>query len=146
MRTAMCLLALGILSFGCGDDDSSGGVDAGSDSSMPSDAGGDAGTEVDAGQDAGADEDAPPVEDTWETFGENFFATYCVECHSGGRRDYRTIDDVMRDQDRIRCGTSDVALADCSSPPPRQFPIGSGPSPSDEERQRLVAWIDAGLP
>lgn len=139
-----------IAAIGCGDDDRAGGADSGTvDAAGGDDAhvGHDAGTveedagggDVDAGADAGAAE-------TWGTFAEGFFATYCVSCHDTASRDYRTIAHVQRDAATIRCGVSDVMLDGCGSfPPPRQFPVGTGARPSDEERQRLVAWIDGGL-
>lgn len=138
-----------LLASGCGDDDR-GAVDAGS---TPGDGGGapsDAGTGgADAGgSDAGTgDVDAGSSGDTWDGWAQEFFASYCTECHSGGTRDYTTIEDVMRDADTIRCGASPTALEGCGSwPPPAQFPVGTGPKPSDSERERLVAWIDDGLP
>jgi hypothetical protein len=33
-----------------------------------------------------------------------------------------------------------------ATPAPKQFPIGTGPKPTDDERSAIVAWIDAGLP
>ncbi len=91
--------------------------------------------------------------DTWSNYAEGFFATYCVECHGAGstKRDYTTIDDVIRDQQLISCGVSPTALAGCPSfPPPGQFPIDNAtktnPKPDTAERQRLVQWIQAGLP
>jgi len=97
-------------------------------------------------QDSGAP-DAGPSADTWASWAGDFFATYCTRCHSGGTRDYRTIDDVRRDQATIACGVSAVAEAGCGSfPPPRQFPVGSGPFPEDAERGRLIDWLRAGLP
>ncbi len=130
-------LSLLVLLLACGDDD-------GSDT-----------TSADGGPvptDAAPPMDALPVDapeaDTWGNFAMGFFDTYCVECHSGGSRDYRTIDEVIRDQDRIACGVSPTVLDRCgaSSPAPSQFPVGTGPKPTDAERERLVAWIDAGLP
>jgi hypothetical protein len=106
----------------------------------------------DAGYDAGrpvvdAGADAGPPADTWTNFGEEFFATYCVECHDAAPRDFRSIDDVIANGDTVRCGVSDVTLDDCDGwPPARQFPIGDGPFPSDEERARAAAWIEAGAP
>lgn len=98
----------------------------------------------DAGRDAGADA-APP--DTWTNYGQGFFGTYCVECHDVTPRDFRSLEDVRANGDTIRCGVSDVALDGCDTwPPPRQFPIGDGPFPSDEERARIAAWIAAGAP
>lgn len=141
------LAAIVLAAAGCGDDDSGRApVDAGAtvrdsapspDTGAPIDAGG---SPVDAGGDAGS------ATDTWDTFAMGFFETYCVGCHASGTRDYRTIDHVMRDSATIRCGVSPEALDGCGSfPPPAQFPVGTGPRPTDEERRRLVAWIDAGL-
>jgi len=132
MRFASLLVV--VLALGCGDDDSST----------------DLGPAVDGGPvptDAAPAIDGPET-DTWGSYAMGFLATYCVGCHDGGPRDYRTIDDVRRDQDGIACGVSPTALDRCgaSEPSPGQFPVGSGPFPSDAERERLVAWIDAGLP
>ena len=88
--------------------------------------------------------------DTWESFGKGFFATYCVECHTtGGKRDYSHSADVGRDAALIRCGTGPVKEPGCGAfPGPKQFPIddstATNPKPTDAERARLVAWIDAG--
>lgn len=91
--------------------------------------------------------------DTWGNFAEDFFATYCIECHGAGdpQRDYSTIDDVIRDQDGIACGVSPTKLEGCASfPPPNQFPIdnatNTNPKPDTATRERLVAWIQAGTP
>ena len=91
--------------------------------------------------------------DSWNSWGRSFFATYCVECHGAGnaKRDYTTYADVGRDQSMIACGVAPTALAGCgASPAPRQFPIsnanGTNPKPTDDERARLVAWIQAGAP
>jgi len=144
-RPLVLALSLSFACFGCGDDpaplsDAGGALDAGR---------ADAGTgDVDAGEaDAGTSLDAAAPVDTWSSFAQGFFATYCVECHSTSPKDFNLLADVRASAPRIRCGTSDVTLATCtpSSPRARQFPIGSGPSPSDAERARIVAWIDAGL-
>lgn len=145
--------------FACGDDDAAVDantpmpdvpvvMDVGTDVPAPMDAGNDSGTPdvgVDGGPDGGPD--AGP-QDTYETFGMAFMTAYCTECHGAGSatRDYTTIDDIRRDMVGIRCGVTAEPLEDCSGfPPPRQFPVGSGPMPSDEERGRLVAWVEAGL-
>ena len=146
------LLALGAVVVSCGDDDggtpdSGGGTDAGG--------GTDSGPgEMDSGagpEDAGGGEDVPAAGDTWSSFAMGFFATYCVECHqtdAPGRRDYRTIDHVRRDMARVRCGVAPESMpaSGCVSPPAGMFPVGDGPFPSDMERQRIVAFIDDGLP
>jgi hypothetical protein len=118
-----------------------GGMDAG----VP-DAGVDAG--VDAGTDGGGD-----AGDTWNSYAKGFFQTYCVHCHHPGGDDPNTGDknftmysSVQKYSPHIRCGvaaTQDAAW-NCAEVP-RQFPIAS-PFPSDPERDRLVAWINAGLP
>jgi hypothetical protein len=91
--------------------------------------------------------------DTWGNYAMGFFATYCVECHGAGDalRDYTTIDDVKLEQAEIRCGVASTMLSGCgSSPAPKQFPISNAGNtnakPDDPERDRLVAWIEAGLP
>jgi hypothetical protein len=114
----------------------------------------DAGSDVPATPDVpSAPDDAPPADagpDTWASWAQGFFATYCVECHAGppSGRDYRTIADVRRDAAIIRCGTTPRTepLGGCGGTPAAgMFPVGGGPFPSDEERRRLVAWIDGGL-
>jgi|GEM_PF-932915 hypothetical protein len=93
--------------------------------------------------------------DTWSNYAQGFFAMYCVECHAAGNatRDYSTLTDVVRDQVLIRCGVaaSQDPTWNCpASLPAKQFPIsnatGSNPKPTDAERTRIVAWINAGLP
>ena len=92
--------------------------------------------------------------DTWTNYAQGFFSTYCIECHGAGNpnRDYTTIDDVIRDKALIRCGVASTLQSGCTStsPQPKQFPISNttktNPKPSDAERDRIVAWIDAGLP
>lgn len=129
----------------CGSDDTTvPPIDAGTAADLSaSDAGSDAGpASVDA-----SDSDATPPGDTWTTFAEPFFVTYCVDCHSVSPKNFNLIDDVRALAPRIRCGVSDVVLPLCtaSSPSPRQFPIGTGPRPTAPDRARLAAWIDAGL-
>lgn len=157
MKTALFVSLIAVLAFACGDDDGAldatapmpdvPSVDVGTDA-VATDAGNDAGTPdvgVDGGPDGGPD--AGPA-DTFENFAMEFMTAYCIECHGAGDalRDYTTIEAIRADMVNMRCGVSAEPLDDCSgSPPPRQFPIGSGPSPSDEERGRLVAWIEAGL-
>jgi hypothetical protein len=82
--------------------------------------------------------------------------TYCVSCHNDdnegdSNRDYHSLDVVKGEGDEIACGLAkspDVWTArGCSGfPPARQFPVGNGPKPDDADRDRLIAWIDAGMP
>lgn len=91
--------------------------------------------------------------DTWDNYAKDFFATYCVECHGAGdpTRDYTLLAPVMAEAAEIRCGVGDVIESGCTGfPPPKQFPVDNAthdnPKPTDPERQRLIAWIDAGTP
>ena len=87
---------------------------------------------------------------TYANFAKNFFATYCVKCHPSpteSPRDFTLYAVIQSNSANIRCGVSPTALSGCSgNPAPGQFPIGTGPFPSDAERNELVAWIEAGLP
>ena len=98
--------------------------------------------------------DAGVAADTWANYAQGFAATYCVSCHTPGRQgdpsgasfDFRTLPDVMANAAEIRCGVAVTQLSGCSgSPAPKQFPIAA-PYPSDAERDRFVAWIEAGTP
>ena len=87
---------------------------------------------------------------TWDGFAESFFESYCWECHGAGDalRDYTMLSVVESEAATIRCGTAPAGsmLDNCAGEPPAgQFPVGAN-LPTDEERQMLVDWIDAGLP
>jgi hypothetical protein len=155
-RTALLCLAL----TACGDA-ASNGADAG---------GGDAGQAPDAGSppldgglgDAGADGGSPDAGDTWTDYAQGFFATYCTSCHTVGGAgdptaatglDFTQYADVQANGPTIRCGVgvTQDATWDCTgSPAAEQFPIcNSGctnPKPTAAERDRLVAWVSAGMP
>jgi hypothetical protein len=90
---------------------------------------------------------------TWTSFGRQFFASYCVSCHTpggaGAQQDFSIYSVVQANAANIRCGVAPAGMlpSGCSgSPPAGQFPIGSGPHPTDGERNKIVAWIDAGAP
>ena len=96
--------------------------------------------------------------DTWTSWASpDFFQAYCTSCHSAGGQgdpsgsgyDWTQYADVQTDANLIRCGvavTQDPAWHCPSAIAAKQFPIGNGPHPSDADRDRLVGWIDAGLP
>lgn len=90
--------------------------------------------------------------DTWTSYAAGFFVTYCNACHNAqdpAARDYSIQADVAKDKAIMRCGvaaTQDASSNCASSPVAKQFPIGSGPKPTDAERARIVAWITAGEP
>lgn len=85
--------------------------------------------------------------DAWESFAQGFFESYCTRCHSVTRvtREERSSapegldwDDegtVRANLDRIR---NAVGVQNFMPP--------SDPSPSCDERLRLIRWIDAGAP
>lgn len=98
--------------------------------------------------------DAPAAADTWTSWAESFTMMYCsASCHApggsgagGGTYDFTQYANVYANRAIIRCGVTATALADCTGfPPPKQFPIAA-PYPTDAERARMVAWIDAGAP
>jgi hypothetical protein len=90
---------------------------------------------------------------TWTSFAQQFFQTYCVSCHSPGQsaaqQDFNMYAAVKANMVNIRCGVAPAGMlpSGCSGTPPAgQFPIGSGPHPSDAERNAIIAWINAGAP
>jgi hypothetical protein len=93
--------------------------------------------------DANVGADAPPL--TWTSFAQDFMETYCYACHGPGdaMRDFSQLSMVRAEKDKIRCGVSPTALSGCTIPA-GQFPVGTGPKPSDAERNQLVQWIDEG--
>lgn len=94
--------------------------------------------------------------DTWDSYAQGFFAEYCVSCHNDDQmgdaaRDFHLRAAVDAESSEIACGlsksTQDWSARGCTGfPPARQFPIGNGAKPSDADRDRLIAWIDAGRP
>jgi hypothetical protein len=98
----------------------------------------------------GGGADAGP--DTWASYAAGFFSTYCVSCHDAQDttgRDFTQQSIVEANKLVIRCGVAtaqDPSWGCASLPAAKQFPIGSGPKPSDAERTRIVAWITAGAP
>jgi len=79
-----------------------------------------------------------------------------VSCHNDDNagdaaRDLHERSVVDAESAEIACGLSkssaDWSARGCSGfPPARQFPAGNAAKPSDAERDRLIAWIDAGRP
>jgi hypothetical protein len=95
--------------------------------------------------------------DTWLSFGRGFMARYCVRCHDDDRagevrRNYRLLAAVVRDRASIGCGIAGSAAVrnargcPAGAPRARQLPVGDGPHPTDQERDRLLRWIDANTP
>ena len=92
--------------------------------------------------------------DTWDSFSHDFFVKYCTECHDASDTttgDFAVESNVKAKASIIRCGVAATKPSGCgASPTPKQFPICdascTNPKPTDEERTRIVAWIDAGMP
>jgi hypothetical protein len=101
----------------------------------------------------------------WDGWAGEFFTQYCTQCHSPtayctqchSTDDPRTPDFTQKGQvvahsAMIRCGVSVTQdpLWDCGTIQPEQFPLmttpQTNPLPSDEDRGRIVAWLDAGCP
>jgi hypothetical protein len=132
-------------SSGQGGTNTQGGTDSGGTAGSGQSGGG--GTAGSGGSAAG---------DTWTSYAMAFFGTYCVSCHNDDNsgdasRDYTMMTVVENEADEIACGLTksqdDWAARGCSgAPAARQFPAGSGAMPDDAERDRLIAWIDAGMP
>jgi hypothetical protein len=90
-----------------------------------------------------------PVVDTWEGWAlPSFFEVYCNSCHPGSSpRDFSDYDVVVANEEHIRCGVAPEAIESCDHHiEPGHLPIGDGPYPSDDERWRLVEWMQAGMP
>lgn len=87
---------------------------------------------------------------TYQNFGADFFASYCLRCHNEmlvgdvARTDaptginLNTLDGVRRFQSRIR-----LRAGVQGDMPPRIAPV---PRPSEAERVQLIQWIDCGMP
>jgi len=115
-----------------------------------------------AGEDDGCIDDVeefgPPTESTcppgstltWESFGQEFMATYCTRCHAstltGDARqgaplyhDFDTLDGVLAVADHVdRKAASGPAATNELMPP-------SAPTPTLEERQQLGEWLACEL-
>ncbi len=85
---------------------------------------------------------------TWGNFAQNYFSTYCVSCHNPlgqASADFRSLAVVQMRLNAIRCGTNPTQLDGCvGEHAPGWFPVGNGPKPTDEERLKLVEWIESG--
>lgn len=146
LPSIFALLLLGLSA--CGDDDTSSEVDGGG-------IGGDASMAAgDGGERNGCNVLSAPLAmpgdpidgDTWSTFAEGFFSSYCTRCHA------TTLMDAARNGAPIDRNWDDEASVREHLPLIRQWvgelnamPIGD-PKPSCEERARIVRWIDANAP
>lgn len=118
----------------------------------------DAGSDKDSGSDEGDGTDptgtACPEEGTeltYEDFGENFFSTYCLGCHSeqlegadrgGAPSDYNfdTVELIRQHAEHIDETTAVGPDASNSYMPP------AGDKPSEAVRKQLGEWLACGAP
>ncbi|HET6585337.1 MAG TPA: hypothetical protein VFG69_17885 [Nannocystaceae bacterium] len=106
-------------------------------------------TGADGSTGVGESSTGAPAMDTWENWAlPEYFEPYCIGCHPGAsQRDFNMYEVVVENVEHIRCGSAPMMLPDCDDHiEPGHLPIGDGPFPTDDERLRLVAWIDAGMP
>ena len=101
----------------------------------------------------------------WDGWAGGFVTDYCVACHSptapcfgsgchspGDPRtpNFEEKAAVVADAPVIQCGiaVSQEPSWSCGSTAPESFPIyvGNNPMPTDEQRDLMVGWIDAGCP
>lgn len=88
-------------------------------------------------------EDHPCPQDaqlTYDNFGKDFFARWCVHCHGGpngySSRAFTTVEAIRADRDRIFVNAAD----DNTSMPP-------GPDdPPEADRKKLADWLACGAP
>ena len=108
---------------------------------------------ADSPVDSPVDSEPPlPDEDYWEAWPkEGYLKTYCSACHptQDWQHDWQKYEDVVDEYDHIYCGTSLEMVDECGLPEPHHEP-GHLPQgdfqPTTEERLRMLAWMDAGMP
>lgn len=84
--------------------------------------------------------------DTWASFAQGFFASYCTRCHSAtlsgvarnGAPDGYNWDDEAAVRMHLDVIRSAVGVGNFMPP--------SAPTPACDERRRIVRWIDADAP
>ncbi|RMF74966.1 MAG: cytochrome c [Planctomycetota bacterium] len=87
---------------------------------------------------------------TYENFGRPFFEAYCLRCHNQDLKsdfertdapqgiNFNTLESARPFMQRIR-----LRAGVQGDMPPQLLVV---PHPSDEQRQRLIRWIDCGMP
>jgi len=88
----------------------------------------------------------PADGDTWATYAQGFFATWCTRCHSS------TLPDGMRTGAPVGLDWNVEASVRANLPRIRNavgvlnFMPLTPPDPSCDDRHRIVRWIDVGAP
>ena len=84
---------------------------------------------------------------SWDSFGRDFFATYCARCHSetlkGAARSEAPYDHNFDTVELVRMQTD--AIAAVAAGTKMAMPLGD-PKPSDAERVTLGEWLACGAP
>ncbi|HKY35814.1 MAG TPA: hypothetical protein VJN18_07745 [Polyangiaceae bacterium] len=138
-----------------GNPPSAGGGGNGGAPSATAGGGGTAGVSAGSGGGGSGGGGGGPAGDTWGNFAKGFMEMYCVSCHNDDNagsadRNYHMLAVVRSESENIACGLAKSqevwsARACSGSPPARQFPIGNGAKPQDADRDRILAWFDAGM-
>lgn len=79
---------------------------------------------------------------TYETFGQAFMKTYCLDCHSSGHGEQPILDTVAE----IRAASADVDRTSAAGPDATNDVMPTDRSISDAERQKLGEWLACGAP
>ncbi|MGO8994530.1 MAG: hypothetical protein ACLQVI_14520 [Polyangiaceae bacterium] len=101
----------------------------------------------------------------WDGWAGEFVTDYCVSCHSptapcfgsgchyaGDPRtpNFEEKSAVVADAPTIQCGiaVSQAPSWNCGATAPESFPVSNGdnPIPTDEQRDLMVGWVEAGCP
>lgn len=90
---------------------------------------------------------AEPSTDAYDGFPSEFFATYCTRCHAtalaaGEERSFAPVGLNWDDEGSVRANLARIRrmVGEVNQMPPTE------PSPSCDERLRLITWIDDGAP
>jgi hypothetical protein len=143
------ILAAALLLGACGNDGGNSDGGTSSDMAVSSGGGGDMTTLVNGCPpllNPQANPDGGAGGDTWTSFAQGFFATYCTRCHSsalsGTARNGAPVGYNWDDEAAVRMHLADIrdAVGVGNFMPP------TPPTPGCAERQRIVRWIDAAAP
>jgi uncharacterized membrane protein len=89
--------------------------------------------------------------DTWDSFGNQFFAFYCRDCHSntksGAERHDAPTDVNFDDLAQVKALTDEIDRWAASGPAATNTDMPpDDPRPSADERAQLGAWLACGAP
>jgi len=88
---------------------------------------------------------------TWDTFGQKFLADYCTRCHSselsGAQRQGAPNDHNFDTVQAVRAEIEHTDESAAAGPDAvnTAMPIG-GPTPTEDEREKLGEWLACGAP